>query len=75
MLGIRKELGLFANLRPIIIFDSLNSASPLKKEIISSSLNIIIVRELTGGIYFGKRDTIVSENGTTAFDTETYSSY
>lgn len=75
LLGIRKELELFANLRPTIIFDPLVSASPLKKEIIGSSLNIMIVRELTGGIYFGKRGTIVSENGTTAFDTETYSSY
>lgn len=75
LLGIRKELGLFANLRPIIIFDPLASASPLKKEIIGSSLNIMIVRELTGGIYFGKRETIVNEKETIALDTEIYSSH
>ena len=53
LLGIRKELGLFANLRPAIVFDELAEASSLKKEIVSG-LDIMIVRELTGGIYFGE---------------------
>lgn len=53
LLGIRKELELFANLRPAIVFDELADASSLKKEIISG-LDIMIVRELTGGIYFGE---------------------
>jgi 3-isopropylmalate dehydrogenase len=53
LLAIRKELGLFANLRPIKGFDSLLHASPLKEEIIKDS-DIMIVRELTGGLYFGK---------------------
>ncbi|MDA0782609.1 MAG: 3-isopropylmalate dehydrogenase [Rickettsiales bacterium] len=53
LLGIRKELGLFANLRPAIVFDELAEASTLKKEVVSG-LDIMIVRELTGGIYFGQ---------------------
>ena len=53
LLGIRKELGLFANLRPAIVFDALASASTLKEEVVSG-LDIVIVRELTGGIYFGE---------------------
>ena len=53
LLGLRKELGLFANLRPAFLFNELASASPIKEEIIND-LDILIVRELTGGIYFGK---------------------
>ncbi|MCB2081460.1 MAG: 3-isopropylmalate dehydrogenase, partial [Rickettsiales bacterium] len=53
LLGIRKELGLFANLRPAMVFDELADASSLKKELVSG-LDIMIVRELTGGIYFGE---------------------
>ena len=53
LLGIRKELQLFANLRPALVFDELAEASTLKKEIVSG-LDIMIVRELTGGIYFGE---------------------
>ncbi len=53
LLGIRKELDLFANLRPALVFDELAEASTLKKEIVSG-LDIMIVRELTGGIYFGE---------------------
>ena len=53
LLGIRRELGLFANLRPALVFDALASASTLKEEVVSG-LDIMIVRELTGGIYFGE---------------------
>jgi len=56
LLGIRKALGLFANLRPAIIYDALKQASPLKADIIGDSLDILVVRELTGGIYFGKKE-------------------
>jgi len=60
LLGIRSELGLFANLRPAIAFDELADASSLKKELISG-LDIMIVRELTGGIYFGQPRGIEGE--------------
>lgn len=53
LLGIRKELGLFANLRPAIVFEELAEASTLKKDVVAG-LDIMIVRELTGGIYFGQ---------------------
>ena len=58
LLGLRKELGLYANLRPATIFSELKDASPLKSELISEGLDILIVRELTGGIYFGKHETV-----------------
>lgn len=75
LLGIRAELGLFANLRPAIVYDSLKDASPLKNEILSNGLDIMVVRELTGGIYFGKRATYEDEKGKEwAFDTERYTS-
>ena len=56
LLGIRKALGLFANLRPAIIYDALKEASPLKAEVIGDNLDILVVRELTGGIYFGEKE-------------------
>lgn len=72
LLAIRESLGLFANLRPAKIFAPLKSASPLKEEIIGDELDILIVRELTGGIYFGDRATY-EENGVVgAYDTERY---
>jgi len=55
LLGIRGALGLYANLRPAVIFEPLRDASPLKEEIIGDALDIMVVRELTGGIYFGQR--------------------
>lgn len=74
LLKIRSELGLFANLRPAILYPQLADASSLKPEVVSG-LDILIVRELTGGIYFGTpRDTITLENGERkAFDTLPYS--
>lgn len=72
LLAIRESLGLFANLRPAKIFAPLKDASPLKSEIIGDNLDILIVRELTGGIYFGDRGTY-EENGVVgAYDTERY---
>jgi len=68
LLGIREALGLFANLRPAVLYKQLKDACPLKPEIVGDSLDILIVRELTGGIYFGRRGR--TENG--AFDTEEY---
>lgn len=69
LLGIRSALGLYANLRPATLHKALVDACPLKPEIAGEGFNILIVRELTGGIYFGKR----GRDGDTAFDTETYS--
>ena len=72
LLGLRKELGLFANLRPAFLFNELASASPIKEEIISN-LDILIVRELTGGIYFGEpRGIDTSSNPPHAFNTMIY---
>ena len=73
LLGIRKALGLYANLRPAVIFAPLRNASPLKPEIIGESLDIMVVRELTGGIYFGDRGTEEQNGVTSAYDTERYS--
>lgn len=70
LLGLRGELGLFANLRPAVLYPQLKSACPLKSEIIGDSLDILIVRELTSGIYFGKRGRVVSDKS--AFDTLYY---
>lgn len=73
LLAIRGALGLFANLRPAKIFAPLRHASPLKDEIVQGGLDILIARELTGGIYFGKRGTYEKDGVTSAFDTEEYS--
>lgn len=70
ILKLRKTLDLFANLRPIFVFDSLTDSSPLKKEIVINT-DFIVVRELTGGIYFGQPRGR-SENGMKAFDTCVY---
>ena len=70
LLKIRKELGLYANLRPIKLFESLLGASSLKEEILKGT-DILFYRELTGGIYFGKREK--SSDGQSAYDTMSYS--
>ena len=62
LLKIRKELGLFANLRPAILYDELKGACPLKEELTAGGFDMMIMRELTGGLYFGKR-SIEDENG------------
>lgn len=72
LLGIRKALNLFANLRPAILYDELKGACPLKEEITEGGFDLMIMRELTGGLYFGERKT-VEENGVlTAYDSLTY---
>lgn len=73
LLGIRGALGLFANLRPAVIFEPLKKASPLKDEAIGKALDILVVRELTGGIYFGKRGRTEQNGAACAYDTEMYS--
>ncbi len=70
LLAMRKHLGLYANVRPIRVFDSMINQSPLKPEIVKG-VDFVVVRELIGGIYFGKRGR--TNNGTKAFDTSEYS--
>ena len=72
LLGLRKELELFANLRPAFLFNELASASPIKNKIIEN-LDILIVRELTGGVYFGEpRGWVTAESPNYAFNTMIY---
>jgi 3-isopropylmalate dehydrogenase len=73
LLRLRKDLGLFANLRPALCFDALKDASSLKPEIVSG-LDILIVRELTGGVYFGepKETTTLPDGQKRAVDTQVY---
>lgn len=76
LLGIRGALKLFANIRPAKLFPSLASACPLKESITENGLDLVIVRELIGGAYFGKRETKVDENGVkSATDSMTYSDF
>lgn len=72
LLAIRKALNLFANLRPAVLYEELAGACPLKEEISAAGFDMLIMRELTGGLYFGERKT-VEENGIRkAIDTLTY---
>lgn len=70
LLGIRKALGLYANLRPVTLYPELIDASTIKREVLEGT-DLLVVRELTGGIYFGERGR--RDGGKTAFDTMIYS--
>ena len=72
LLRIRKELNLFANLRPAILYDELKGACPLKEDITEGGFDLMIMRELTGGLYFGERKTEEVDGVMTAFDSLTY---
>ncbi|MBQ5951998.1 MAG: 3-isopropylmalate dehydrogenase [Lachnospiraceae bacterium] len=63
LLGIRKGLGLYANLRPAFLYPELSQACPLRKEKADAGFDMVIFRELTGGLYFGARRTVVREDG------------
>ena len=72
LLGLRKALGLFANLRPALLFEQLADASPLKPEILAGGLDIVVVRALPGGIYFGEKGFKDTDLGPAAYDVEQY---
>lgn len=72
LLKIRKELGLFANLRPCLLYPQLSGACPLKVEISQKGFDMLIMRELTGGLYFGERKTEEVDGVMTAIDTLSY---
>ncbi len=72
LLKIRKGLGLFANIRPAVLFDELSGACPLKEEITGGGFDFVVMRELTGGLYFGERKTIEEDGVLKAIDTLTY---
>ena len=75
LLKIRKELNLFANLRPAYLYDELKAACPLREDIIGSGFDMMIMRELTGGLYFGARRTEDIDGVLTATDTLTYNEH
>lgn len=72
LLAIRKGLGLFCNLRPGVLFEQLKEACPLKDEIIGEGFDFVVVRELTGGVYFGERKTMTVDGVRKAVDTMPY---
>lgn len=72
LLAIRKGLGLFANIRPAVLFPQLKAACPLREDIVGGGFDFVVMRELTGGLYFGERKTYVEQGLRTAVDTLTY---
>lgn len=75
LLGIRKALNLFANLRPAVLYDELKGACPLKEELTEGGFDMMIMRELTGGLYFGERKTVEEQGVRTAYDSLTYNEH
>ena len=72
LLGLRGGLGLYCNLRPALLYAPLKDASPLKESIIGDGIDVLVVRELTGGIYFGDRGQTTVDGIAAAYDTERY---
>lgn len=72
LLAIRKGLGLYANMRPAVLYEELKGACPLKDSIIGDGFDFMVMRELTGGLYFGERKTVEEDGIRKAIDTLTY---
>ncbi len=72
LLGIRKGLKLFANIRPAVLYEELKAACPLRKDIIGDGFDFVVLRELTGGLYFGERKTYEENGLRKAYDTLVY---
>lgn len=75
LLGIRKALGLYANIRPAKLFESLTAACPLRPDIAARGIDFVVVRELNGGMYYGDRGYRQGAYGEEAYDTECYSAF
>lgn len=75
LLGIRKEMGLYANLRPARIFPQLAHTSPLRKDIVENGIDFMVVRELIGGVYFGNRKTEEQQGEMVAIDEMKYAEH
>ncbi len=73
LLGLRKALGLYANIRPAVLYKPLKAASPLRADIVGDGIDFVVVRELTGGMYFGEKGRKQTDMGEAAWDTEIYS--